>query len=89
MSDQSAFLEVWYNTMIIAGIGSFTISFVIYLVHNFRIAVIKEFKAKYDYILIHEIKAYKKAFIGVGVGIGCLITFIVKKPQLLHFRAAK
>ena len=73
MSDQSAFLEVWYNTMITAGIGSFTFSFVIYLVHNFRIAVIKEFKAKYDYILIHEVKAYKKAFIGVGVGIGCLI----------------
>ncbi len=73
MSDQDAFLEIWYNAMIIAAIVCFSIAFLIYLVHNFRVAVIKEFKGKYDYILIHEVRIYKKAFIVVGVGIGCLI----------------
>jgi hypothetical protein len=71
--DQSAFLQTWYNVMIIAAIVSFTVGFIIYLVHNFRVAVLRDFKAKYDYILNNEVKTYKRVFIAIGVGIGFLI----------------
>jgi hypothetical protein len=73
MSNHSAFLEAWYNAMIIGGIICCTIGLIIYLVHNFRVAVIKDFKAKYDFITEHEIKTYKKAFLAVSVGLGFFI----------------
>jgi hypothetical protein len=71
--DQAAFLETWYNAMIIAAIVSFSVALIIYVVHNFRVAVLRDFKAKYDYILNNEVKTYKKVFLAIGVGIGFLI----------------
>ena len=73
MIDQSQFLEMWYNAMVIGAIIFFAIGFIFYLIHNFQVALIKDFKAKYDYINAREVKAYKRAFICVGLGIGCLI----------------
>ncbi len=73
MTNHSTFLEAWYNAMIIGGIICFAIGLIIYLIHNFRVAVIKDFKAKYDFINANEINWYKKAFIAVAVGFGFFI----------------
>ncbi len=71
--DQSAFLEIWYSAMVIGGIVFFAIGIIIYLVHNFRVVTLKEYKAKYDYITLNEVKLYKWVFICFGVGIGFFI----------------
>ncbi len=71
--DPSAFLDLFYNSMIIGGIISMTIAFIIYLLHNFKVATIRDFKAKYDYINKQEVRWYKMAFIMVGVGLGFFI----------------
>jgi len=73
MINHSAFLEAWYKAMIAGGIIFFAIGTIIYLIHNFRLAVIKDFKAKYDFILTNEIKWYKKAFLAIAVGTGFFI----------------
>jgi len=73
MNDQDAFLEVWYNAMIVCGIISFAVAFIIYLVHNIRVSLLKEFKDKYDYLVKNEIRWYRWSFIAVAVGIGFLI----------------
>ena len=73
MGNQDAFLEVWYNAMIVCGIISFTVGLIIYLVHNFRVALIKDFKEKYDFINANEVRWYKWTFIAVAVGVGFLI----------------
>jgi hypothetical protein len=73
IQEQKAFLEIWYTVMTIGGILFFAIGFIIYLLHNFRVAIIQDFKAKYDYINKHEVQWYKWAFYAVGVGIGLFI----------------
>ncbi len=73
MNNQEAFLETWYNAMIICGIISLAVGLLIYLVHNLRVSLIKDFKSKYDFINSHEVKWYKWAFIAISVGIGFFI----------------
>ena len=73
MFDQSEFLDLFYNSVIIGGIVSFASALIIYLLHNFKVVIIKDFKAKYDYINKVEVKWYKTAFIMVGVGFGFFI----------------
>jgi hypothetical protein len=71
--DQSAFLELWYGAMIVGGIVFFAIGIIIYLAHSFRVVTIKDYKEKYDYIALNEVKLYKWVFISFGIGIGFFI----------------
>ncbi|CAN5245791.1 hypothetical protein BH09BAC3_BH09BAC3_35420 [soil metagenome] len=71
--DQQEFLEGFYTITIIAVILSFAVAFVIYLVHQFRVATIRDFKAKYDYINTNEVKWYKWSFYAVGAAVALLI----------------
>ncbi len=80
MSDSSTFLQVWYVAMIIGGILACSVGVIIFLVHNFRVSVIKDFKEKYDYINLNEIKWYKLAFTAIGVGVGLFINLYGSDP---------
>jgi len=71
--DQKEFLDLFYTVVIIGGIISFAIAFIIYLIHNLKVSTIKEYKAKYDYINTNEVKWYKWSFYAVAVGIALLI----------------
>lgn len=73
MNNPNEFLEIWYEAMVTGGIIFSAIGLIIYLIHNFRVALVKDFKEKYDFILAHEIKWYKKAFLALAVGIGFFI----------------
>jgi hypothetical protein len=73
MSDSSSFLQVWYSAMIVGGIIAFSVGVLLLLIHNLRVTLIKDFKQKYDYININEIKWYKRAFLSFGVGVGLFI----------------
>ena len=84
MGDQTAFLESWYNAMIIGGIVFLTIGFIIYLVHNLRVALVRDYKVKYDYINSTEVKKYKRAFLAVAIGVGFLINLYGSSDKALN-----
>ena len=73
MTDQSAFLAAWYKAMIIGGIIFLAIGLIFYLFYHLRLALIKDYKAKYDFIALNEIKWYKRTFTFIAIGIGFLI----------------
>lgn len=72
-STTGGFLATWHQIMIVGAIASSAIALLIYLFHKIRIASIKGFKDKYDYIRKNEIKNYKVAFIFIAVAVAMLI----------------
>jgi hypothetical protein len=84
MNELSPFLQAWYTTMIIGAIIAFTGGVVIYLIHNLRVATIRDFKAKYDYINSHEVQWYKWTFYCFGIGIGFLINMYGSGERILN-----
>lgn len=82
--DLSPFLQGWYVAMIIGAILLFALGILIYLVHHLRVALIKDFKAKYDYINSHEVRAYKWTFYCFGAAIGLLINMYGAGERVLN-----
>ena len=68
MDNQKAFLEGWNSIMIVGTIVMFALGIIIYLVYNFRLSLIKEYKEKHDFINTYEIKWYKVSFYLFGLG---------------------
>lgn len=67
------FLPVFHQIMIIGAIVMGALALLIYLFHKIRVASIKEYKDKYDYIRKNEIKNYKICFIFIAVAVAMLI----------------
>ncbi len=80
----SPFLQGWYVAMIIGAIVLFAAGILIYLVHNLRVALIKDFKKKYDYINSQEVSWYKWTFYCFGAGIGLLINMYGSGERVLN-----
>jgi hypothetical protein len=59
--------------MITGAIGMTVAAIGIYLVHNIKVASIKDYKGKYNYINEHEIKNYKKVFVCLGLAVMLLV----------------
>ena len=57
-SDYNQFAAQWDNFMVIGTIAFAIISLIIFLYHELRIILIREFKEKYDYVTLHEIKFF-------------------------------
>lgn len=70
---ESPFLIGWNNAMIVGSIFFFTIGILIYLIHVFRVASIKEYHEKYDYINNNEIKWFKMVFYSFGLAVAMMI----------------
>lgn len=70
--------------MIVGAIIAFTGGVIIYLLHNLRVASIRDFKAKYDYINSHEVRWYKWTFYCFGVGIAFLINMYGSGDRILN-----
>jgi len=69
----SPFLDLWHLAMITGAIVMTTAAIGIYIVHNIRIAAIKDYKGKYNYINEKEIKNYKRVFVCLGLATMLLI----------------
>lgn len=70
MTDNSAyvnFLEVWQQIMMTSTIVTIILAVVTYIYHKVKVNSIKEYKDKYDYINLYEIRTYKLTFILLGV----------------------
>jgi hypothetical protein len=63
----SPFLDLWHLAMIVGAIIMTTAAIGIYIAHNIRIASIKDYKGKYNYINENEIKNYKRVFVCFGL----------------------
>jgi len=69
----SPFLDLWHLAMITGAIAMTAIAIGIYIVHNIRIAAIRDYKGKYNYINEKEIKNYKRVFVCLGLATMLLI----------------
>ncbi|HZB13855.1 MAG TPA: hypothetical protein VE467_12535 [Chryseolinea sp.] len=69
----SPFLNLWHLAMITGAIVMTAAAIGIYIMHNFRIATIKDYKGKYNYINEKEIKNYKRVFVCLGLATMLLI----------------
>jgi hypothetical protein len=69
----SPFLDLWHLAMITGAIVMTAAAIGIYIVHNIRIASIKDYKGKYNYINENEIKNYKRVFVCFGLATMLLI----------------
>ncbi len=72
MSENSAyidFLEVWHQVMVISSILAIILAIVVFIYHNVKVGSIKDYKDKYDYISLYEIKNYKWSFILLGIAV--------------------
>ncbi len=70
---QSPFLQVWHSAMMIGAIVMMLAGIAVYILHNLKIASIKDFKAKYDYANHYEIKKYKLVFLFFGIAVMMII----------------
>lgn len=83
LNDLDPFLKVFYTVIVIAAIIAFAAGVLIYLIHNLRVSLIKEYKLKYDYINNHEVLWYKWVFYCFGATIGLLINLYGSTDRVL------
>ena len=69
----SPFLDLWHLAMITGAIVMTAAAIGIYIIHNIRIAAIRDYKGKYNYINEKEIKNYKRVFVCLGLATMLLI----------------
>jgi hypothetical protein len=70
---ESPFLIGWHKAMTVGAIFFFAIGILIYLIHMFRVSMIKDYHEKYDYINNNEIKWFKFVFYSFGLAVLMLI----------------
>lgn len=63
METQNNFFASWDQYMYIGGIALVAIAILILLYHELRISMIKDYKAKYDHVNLHEIRYFWYAVI--------------------------
>lgn len=61
------FLQTWTQAMIIGAFVMLLAGVAIYIIHHIKVASIREYKAKYDYISAKEIKHYRFVFLCFGL----------------------
>ncbi len=79
------FLEIWLQVMVIGAVVSFALAIILYLIHQIKVASIKDYKEKYDYLSIKEIKYFKASIISIAVGIGMIINTYAKDVKTFDF----
>ncbi|HNP17253.1 MAG TPA: hypothetical protein PKL31_02360 [Fulvivirga sp.] len=72
-STPNEFLQFWQMLMPIGAISCVGIAIIIYLIHQIRVSGIKDYKAKYDYLSVSEIKAYKIAIVFIAIAFGLVV----------------
>ncbi len=83
LEDLSPFLKVFYTVIVIGAIIAFASGVLIYLIHNLKVSLIKEYKAKYDYINSHEVLWYKWMVYCFGAAVGLLINLYGSTDRVL------
>lgn len=61
------FLQTWTQAMIIGAFVMLLAGVAIYIIHHIKVASIREYKVKYDYISAKEIRHYRLVFLFFGL----------------------
>jgi hypothetical protein len=69
----SSFLVFWHQAMLFGSILMFIAGIGTYIIHQLRIASLKNYKEKYDYINKREIRNYELIFIFFAIGAAMII----------------
>lgn len=72
----SPFIAVWTQIMIFGGIIMLLIGAVLYVLHHIRVAAIRDYKERYDFIANNEVKAYRVVFIFFGLAVAMGINLL-------------
>lgn len=75
----SPFLTFWNNAMIVGAIIMFVAGISIYIAHKLRFMSLQDYKTKYDYLNMTEIKHYRLMFIFFGLGVAMIINLYGSK----------
>jgi hypothetical protein len=78
MEESKAFVEAWHTIMLIGAISLIAIGIVIFLIYQFKVALVKSLKDKYDFVNANEIKWYKWVFIFFGIAAALAINLYGK-----------
>ncbi len=68
-----AFLEIWSQIMIIGSIVSIVVGIFIFIYHKKKTSSFKDYKDKYDYLKLKEIKMYFYTFLAFGIAIAMFL----------------
>lgn len=66
-SSDNTFLISWHYAMLVGSVIMVIAGVIVYVVHKVRVSSIRDYKAKYDYINLREIKNYRLMFICFGI----------------------
>jgi len=69
ISSGNNFLANWHYVMVIGSVIMFLVGIVLFVMHKIRVAAIQDYKAKYDYITVKEVRNYRTVFICLGVSV--------------------
>ena len=78
MEKQSAFLDVFYLVILLSGSATLLAAIAVYVLHKLKIAGLKDFKAKHDYIVHHESKTMKMVWLLISIGAGLFVNLYGK-----------
>lgn len=67
LEESKAFVEAWHTIMLIGAISLVALGIIVYLIYQFKVALVKTLKDKYDFINANEIKWFKLVFICFGI----------------------
>ena len=56
------FVEVWHQIMYVATAVSLVLALIVFIVHKVKIAAIKSYKGKYDFIRLNQIRNYQVVY---------------------------
>ena len=82
METNTDFIAGWDRYMIMGAYACAGIAVLILLYHEFRIFLIKDYKAKYDYVNLHEIRYFWYAVIALITAVALYVNAIARN---LHF----
>lgn len=78
LEESKAFVEAWHSIMLIGAISLIAIGIIIFLIYQFKVALIKSLKDKYDFVNANEIRWYKWVFICFGIAAALAINLYGK-----------
>ncbi|MEJ0033732.1 MAG: hypothetical protein WDO15_26860 [Bacteroidota bacterium] len=69
----SPFLDAWHQAMIYGAIVMCMVAALIYIFYQIRLASVRDYKERHDFINANEIKWYKYVFYAFGIAVAMII----------------
>ncbi len=78
IQETKAFIDTWWNIMLIGAIIMFALAIITFLTYHLRASLISNLKDRHDFVNANEIKWYKRVFILLGLAAAMVINMYGK-----------